>query len=356
MSYDKEQVKDNIEIEDIIEILDFFNAEPIDNGNAIVCRTICHGGDSHKLYYYPEQRLFHCYTGSCGSFDIFELVQKVQNYQDLNKAIFFVVNFLNLQTQLDDDDFERTEDWQIFNRYNKIKEIVPANITEVVLPDFDSKILEHFPQPKIIDWEKEYISKEVCDFMNIRYDPTQGGVLIPHYDINNRLIGIRIRTLLKDQEKYGKYRPWVDNNIRYNHPLAFNLYGIDKAKDNIQQMKTAIVVESEKAVQQMTSYFGTANNICVAVCGSSISKYQFYLLQSLGIKEMVVGFDKDFKELEDEEFNQVVQKLEKIYNKYGSQVNVSFLFDKYGLLDYKSSPLDHGADAFMYLFRNRIIL
>jgi hypothetical protein len=61
------------------------------------------------------------------------------------------------------------------------------------------------------------------------------------------------------------------------------------------------------------SYFGTKSNICVAVCGSSISKYQMQLLIECGAKEVVVGFDKDFVDFNSDERIHVTNKLEKIY-------------------------------------------
>ena len=357
MSYSKEIVKDNLELEDIYSLLDYFNAEPEMYSNYIIAKTICHGGDSHKLYYYENTQLFKCYTGSCGTFDIFELIQKIQDIEDLNKAIYFVVNFFNLQSKINetDDDFS-IEDWKIFSRYDKIEDI-EINNEKVNLPYYDETILRWFPQPLIIPWYKEGISKEVCDYMGIRYNPETGVILIPHKDENDKLVGIRQRTLVQEDEKYGKYKPTKINNKLYNHPLAFNLYGLNKAKENITNMRTAIVVESEKSVLQFMSYFGTAANICVAVCGSSLSKYQFQLLLDSGVQEIIIGFDKDFQEFGTDEYKQVVDKLEKIYHKYGAYVNISFLFDKENnQLGYKDSPLDCGKDKFLYLFRNRVIL
>ena len=105
MSYDKETVKEVIELEDIYNLLEFLNAEPQMYSNYIVARTICHNGDTHKLYYYENTSLFKCYTGACGSFDVFELIQKVQEV-DLNTSIYFIVNFFNLQHKIDEADEE----------------------------------------------------------------------------------------------------------------------------------------------------------------------------------------------------------------------------------------------------------
>lgn len=362
MSYDKDKVKEKIEDEDVFLLLEYLGAEPQNNDNHILCKTICHNGDSHKLYYYYDQKLFKCYTYCQDAFDIFELVMKVKDI-DLNKAIYFIVNFFNLYWQLDEYDDEEfsLEDWKIFSQWDKTNNI-SINNELIVLPEYDKDILKHYPKPRYANWEKDGISKEICDYMGICYNPVDGSIVIPHYDENDRLVGIRERTLVQEEEKWGKYRPMrkIKKNNKfeyYNHPLAFNLYGLNKAKENIKNMQVAIVCEGEKSVLQYLSYFGTANDICVSVCGSSLSKYQFNLLLNLGVKEIVIGFDKDFQDIGDEDYLTTISKLQKIYDKYSSFVNISFLFDKEGnRLGYKNSPLDCGRETFLHLFRNRIVI
>lgn len=355
MSYDKETVKENLELEDIFSLLEYFGAEPEMYGGYIVAKTICHGGDSHKLYYYQNTALCKCYTGACGTFDIFELIQKLQGV-DLNTSIYFVVNFFNLQHKIDEADEESyTEDWKLFKQYEKLTGIEIKN-NKVELPQIEN-YNRYYPEPRILNWEKEGISPEICHYMGIKYNPVNGSIIIPHRDQDGRLVGIRQRTLVKEDEVYGKYRPAKFQNHLCNHPLAFNLYGLYEAKENICNLRTAIVVESEKSVLQYLSYFGTKSDICVAVCGSSLSKYQFQLLLDCGIQELVIGFDKDFDEIGSEDYNKVVSKLQKIYDKYATYVNISFLFDRENnKLGYKDSPLDKGRDVFLYLFSNRIVI
>ena len=135
-------------------------------------------------------------------------------------------------------------------------------------------------------WEKENISKELMDYMGIKYDPVNGAILIPHRDVDNRLIGIRQRTLIQEQEEFGKYRPAKINGKLLNHPLSANLYGLNIAKDNIKRAETAIVLESEKAAMQAMGYLGIDGTIAVGMCGSNLSKYQFQLLLDSGAKEI----------------------------------------------------------------------
>ena len=354
MAYSKEDVKELIGMEDVYNLLEYLDAEPQMFSTHIVAKTICHGGHTHKLYYYENTALFRCYSGECDTFDIFELIQKVQIAENLDQAIYFIVNFFNLQGQVDSGNDFDIEDFKIFDRLKKLLNVKSYRTDEIELKEIPNYI-QYYPQPEIVPWTEEGISKEVCDYMGIRYNPVDGSILIPHYDKNNRLVGIRQRTLVKEDEKYGKYRPARIQGQLCNHPLAFNLYGIGQAKENIEKMGTAIVVESEKSVLQYMSYFGTKSNICDAACGSSLSQYQFQMLLDCGVKEVVLGLDKDFQELYTEEYDQTVRKIDKLYKKFYNRVSISVLFDKYNLLGYKNSPLDCGKEVFLYLWRHRII-
>ena len=110
------------------------------------------------------------------------------------------------------------------------------------------------PHPRILPWEQEGISKEVIKSHNICYNPSSQAIVIPHYNINGELVGIRERTLIKENEIYGKYRPMYLNKTMYNHPLGFNLYNINFSKENIKRTKKAIIFEGEKSPLLYASY------------------------------------------------------------------------------------------------------
>ena len=164
MSYSKDDVKEQLELEDIYNLFEYFEAEPQLYNTYIIAKTICHDGNTHKLYYYENTGLCKCYSGHCGTFDIFELIQKIENV-DLNKAIYFVVNFFNLQSKLreTDEDFS-IEDWKIFNHYKKIDDIEIKNNDKIYLPQI-SDYIKYYPQPRLLNWDKEGISYEVCKFI-----------------------------------------------------------------------------------------------------------------------------------------------------------------------------------------------
>ena len=180
---------------------------------------------------------------------------------------------------------------------------------------------------------------------------------IPHFDKDGRFIGLRGRAICAEEaEHYGKYRPLCINKIQYNHPLGMNLYNLNNSQDNIKVIKKAIVFEGEKSALLYKSYFGIDNDISVACCGSNISAYQVQLLKEAGANEIIIAFDRQFQEIGDNEFKRLKSNLIKIHNKYCKEINVSLIFDKNKLTNYKDSPIDCGPDIFLKLFKERIVL
>lgn len=356
-----EEIKSELSIEQIQELLIHLEGNPIlKNENLIISKTICHCGNSHKLFYYDNTKLFRCYTECDTTFDIFELIIKIKNKEGLKitlpEAINFILNFFHLENRFNKfkKGFESNiQDWEILNRYKKNKE----NKKQIVeMKYYDDKFLSYLPKPHILNWEQEGIKKEVLDKYGICYNGGSQGIVIPHYDKDNHLVGVRERTLIKENEEFGKYRPMILNRQMYNHPLGFNLYNLNNSKYNIAAMKQAIIFEGEKSCLKYASLFGIENDISVACCGSSISSYQMDLLLKLGIKEVIIAFDKQFQNLGDEECQGWTNKLIQIHNKYSSLVKISFMFDKNNLLGYKDSPIDKTMQIFIQLFKERVRL
>lgn len=358
-TYNKDFIKENLTMTDIYEIVTELGGEPVQHNDFITARTICHCGDSHKLYYYSNTHLFRCFTGCADStFDIFELVRKVKGRQEngwhLPKAIEYVAvrfGFDSINQDFENEG-EILPDWEIFNKFSKTNELKDKQIVE--LKTFDGKFLNHLPRPRIPIWLNEGISQTVMNHRGICYDPYSHGIVIPHYDIDGNLIGIRERTLVQEDEVYGKYRPAVINGTMYNHPLGFNLYNINWSKNNIQHLKKAIIYEGEKSTLLHASYFGEDSDISVAVCGSNLINYQFQLLRSLGVQEICIAFDRQYKDVGDAEWKLWTKKLTELHNKYSNYCEVSFIFDKENILGYKMSPIDAGPNVFMDLFNRRI--
>ena len=369
-SYDKDNVKSQIKTEDVIDFLMDFGGDPIVRGNVIVSRTICHHSPdeecSHKLYYYENSGLFQCYTGGCeeSSFDLFQLVIKIFSLQkhqdiDLNSAIIFIANRLGISAEYVDMEGEELDDWKNFSDYDKIKQIkqkTQTGFTFEQLPEYDNIILSRFAYLPIEPWLNEGITQEVMKHHGIGFYPGEEQITIPHYDLCGRLIGIRGRTVIKEEaERFGKYRPLKINNLLYNHPLSKNLYNLNNTSCHIAQIGKAIVFESEKSTMQYGSYFGIENDISVACCGSHFSAYQCELLMKLGAQEIVLALDRQFEEKNDDEFKRLVKNITNIKNKFKNYVTISAIFDKNMITSYKDSPTDQGAEKFLQLYKERIM-
>lgn len=367
INYDKSEIRSNLTLDNIFDLLQEWGGDPEYTDFGILSATICHnlpGEGSKKLYYYENSGLFKCYTGCDSTFDIFELTIKVFHIQhnqtlDLNDAVRYIAAKHGFGGRLEDSPTEEDLlDWTILSNYDRIQNIELGKKKEVTLKEYDDTILSRFNYDiKIRPWLDEGISQEALNQAKIGFYPGGDQITIPHFDINGRFVGLRGRTLCKEEgELYGKYRPLRVNKVMYNHPLGMNLYNLNNSKNNIPIVKKAIVFEGEKSSLLYQSYFGLENDISVACCGSSLSAYQVQLLLDCGAEEIIVAFDRQFQEIGDKEFKHLKSNLLKLYNKYKNFVNISFVFDKNMITGYKDSPIDDGKEIFLKLFKERIVL
>jgi len=362
-SYDKDKIKKNLSLEQVFQLIEFLGGNPKYIPQGFTAETICHneiGLGSRKLYYYDNTKLFHCYT-ECGSMDIFEVFIRAKENKELIKlnlydAIKYIVNFFSLPTEnfLTEGSKSTLSDLKILDSYNlmnKSKESI-----EIKYNIYNDQVLNNlsFMIPSL--WMEEGITVDTMKKYNIKYYGTNHQIIIPHYNLYNELIGIRGRTLVKeDIELYGKYVPVKINGTLYNHPLSQNLFGLNLNINNIRKCKKIIIFEGEKSVLLYDSLFGSNNNISVATCGSSISSFQYDLIKNeCQVDEIIIAYDKEFETLGDNNFKKNIKLLINLAKKVQNYCTVSIIFDKYNVLNYKDAPIDQGKEIFEFLFCNRI--
>lgn len=187
---------------------------------------------------------------------------------------------------------------------------------------------------------------------NIRYCIEQNKIIIPHYDVDNNLIGIRGRALNEEDIAIGKYMPVQIEGRIYSHPLMYNVYGLNIVKDNIKKYRMAIIAESEKSPMQYATMFGKDKNICTACCGSALHSYQVELLTKAGAEKILVAFDKEGKTWE--ERDKYFNKLKSICERYKNKCKMGFIYDSQNLLELKESPFDKGPEIFKNLMKKGV--
>lgn len=252
---DKNTLKENLSLEEVFNYVESLGGEPKKiNEKTFISKTICHnpiGEGQHKLYYYDNTHLFHCYTDCGDSFDIYDLTKKVYKQKNkdysLKQAIFYVADYFGVLINEENaflEEQKELSDWAVFNKNENLKKKIPNQIVQFKY--YKKDILSNYPQPHIKDWELEGISYETLKNNNIHFNPIDSTILIPHYNKDNQLIGIRQRTLVKEDEIFGKYRPAYLKGNLYNHPLGFNLYNLNNSKINIQKFQKAILFEGKR--------------------------------------------------------------------------------------------------------------
>lgn len=352
---DFNQVIEELSDDRVIQLVtELGSDEYIDKSDYIVFKTICHNVDSSdasmKLYYYKKNKRFVCYTECSCSFNIFTLFEKRYNLLGINynyyKDIILKITDKNMISQSLVNGFIT----EYNSEYSKYKIDKP----QVSLKKYNSNILNTFTFFATPEWLNDGISVEAMKRYNILYSIDQNKIIIPHYDINNNLIGIRGRALNEEDLKIGKYMPIQLENQIFAHPLSYNLYGLYNVKDNIKKYGMAIVAESEKSCLQYETMVGIEHNIVVACCGSSFHKYQLDLLLSCGAKKVLIAFDKEWSNNKEKE--KYYSKLKSICDRYKQFCKMGFIFDFQNLLQLKDSPFDKGFDVIKQLINKGVWL
>ena len=344
---DYEQIVKDLKDEEVIRLMYELGVDRHEEtDNYIIFPTICHNENateaSMKLYYYKDTHLLYCYTedGPMSIYKFLENYYKTRNIeynwgQDILKVVFQCSAATELTTK------ETIFKQSLKDKYRKRQSIQ--------LAAYSPNVLESFVKQYPIEWLEDNISAGAMDKYNIRYSISQNKIIIPHYDINNRLVGIRGRALNESEIAYAKYAPVQIEDIVYKHKLSLNLYGLNHNWENIKELGICYIAESEKAVLQ-SELFGE-KNCTVAICGSSLNIYQIKLLmQHCQPKEIVLCLDKEELPGEDKYF----YKLWDMCSKYKLYTNMSFIYDRENLLNLKDSPFDRGRNIFNKLLEKRV--
>lgn len=347
------QVIEQISDYDIVDILvDLGSDEPSFVRDGMLFNTICHneaGYGKKKLHYHSETKTFFCYTECHNIGNIFKLVMKVRECS-FREAYEYVCLKLNISTTSLKYGFSHEKsDNSFIRKFNK------KSIKKDAIEIRDDKVLNKFWSNLFHkSWIDDNISVEVMKIFGIRYDIYENRIIIPHFDENNNLIGIRCRYLdAKKVEEGKKYMPITVENVLYNYPTSLSLYGLNFNKNNIKKYKKVIIGESEKFVMQHRTYY--EDSVAVAISGSFISQEQIEILKKYEVDEIIIALDKEF-ENEEEEKTYMEKVQYKFVNPLCKYFTISIIWDTENDLDLKDAPTDKGKQIFEKLYKNRFLI
>ena len=233
---DYKEIIDNLKVSSVIELMKRLGADRYkEEENQIIFPTICHNEHadeaSMKLYFYKNTKMFYCYT-ECGAMSIFKLLK---NYYEARGIEYDWVT----------DIYNVIMDCSSFNpmgfvapKYKSLREKYGAERKVAQLPEYNKGALDTFIRRYPPEWLNDGISRAAMDKFDIRYSISQNKIIIPHRDVDGRLVGIRGRALTEwEIENVGKYMPVKLEQLWYKHPLSMNLYGLYENKATIKKHK-----------------------------------------------------------------------------------------------------------------------
>lgn len=338
------RLKENLSSDNIITLMDSLGADFIYQAqNQIRFKSICHNSDSYKLYYFIETKSFYCFRES-RAFDAISLVQHVKHI-DFNQAVSYICSILHLQVgQIEQND--SVDNWTELRRFLPNAEPEPDKLLT-----YDKSILSLFDHLYPQEWLDYGISADILDKFGIGWYARQACISIPVL-FNGQLVGVRGRYTREQDVAKGKYRPicTLDGTV-LKFPSSACLYGYDQNKAAIEKSRQVVLFESEKSVLKAPQY-GTDN--ALAVFGSNISKQHIQLLLELGVNDVVLAFDSDYKQVGDDEFNFFVVKMKKLAAKLKPYFSVSIVYNNQGYDMYKCNMMDIPYEQAMKLWESRV--
>ena len=333
----------------IIELMDAMGAPLMKaDSNNLIFPSICHHGadcQSHKprLYYYIESQSWFCFVCHFSG-DTISLVQHVKHL-DFNQAVSYICSVLHLQVgQIEQN--EQIDNWVELRRFLPNAEPEPDKLLT-----YDKSILSLFDHLYPQEWLDYGISADILDKFGIGWYARQACISIPVV-FNDQLVGVRGRYTREQDVAKGKYRPicTLDGTV-LKFPSSACLYGYDQNKDAIEKSRQVVLFESEKSVLKAPS-FGIAN--ALAVFGSNISKQHIQLLLELGVNDVVLCMDSDYKQVGDDEFKFFVVKMKKLAVKLKPYFSVSIVYNNQGYDMYKCNMMDIPYEQAMKLWESRV--
>lgn len=310
---------------------------------------------SPKLYFYKDSQIYFGYTSS-RSYDIISLVQTRLSLLKQPCSFLDACQFIIDTTNINPDSISRIKkdghvyDWSNLERFIRVRKYGNQ------LSEYNRNIIDTLPQLYPQAWIDEGISEETMDKYQIRYYERCNQTVIPCFDDEARLVGVRVRNWDKDRVEQAKYMPLVTLDgqcYKFNTNQVF--YGINYNKPEIERTGKVIIVESEKAVMKLDTYMGR-HNIALGMYGSNLGIQRRNQLLKMGVNTVSYVVDNDFIGQDDEFFEQWREKIRHFIKLWDGFCRVEIVWDNLGLLGPKENATDRTKEVWEQLWENREII
>lgn len=310
---------------------------------------------SPALVFFPDTKIFIGYTSS-RSYDAISLVQTRLNLLGQTCSFLDACNWILEKTALDPTKITKpltnthVYDWSELERFVRVRKYGNQ------LPEYNRNIIDTLPPLYPQAWIDEGISKETMAKYQIRYYERCNQTVIPCFDSEARLIGVRVRNWDKDRVEQAKYMPLITLDgqcYKFNTNQMF--YGINYNKPEIERIGKVIIVESEKAVMKLDTYMGR-HNIALGMYGSNLGIQRRNQLIKMGVNTVSYVVDNDFIGQDDEFFEQWREKIQHFIKLWDGFCRIEIVWDNLGLLGPKENATDSTKEVWEQLWENREII
>lgn len=271
--------------------------------------------------------------------DLLTLVQYNKKLSNNNFSFFDTVKYLHniLGLQLtykkkEEKKEEVVDPLYIFKKVKKRKR--RCDVLDIKTIEEDE--LHDFVPHVHIDFYREGIMPWTIKKFGLAYSYRYKRNIIPlRYWLTGELLGFNMRTSVENYEMFDIKKYFITPGYQ----KQMNLFGLWENKEGIQEKKYVVVYEAEKSVLKRDSLNDPTG---VAVSGHEISDEQAKILIGLNV-EIIIAFDKDID----------IEHIRHCCEKFYGIRKISYIYDKWDLLDDKDSPADACNKIFEFMMQYR---
>lgn len=327
ITYDREQLREMCDKVNLLEYAQGVMEFKRSGYDCYMAHCTKHYDRTASLCITPSKNLYYCF--SCHRKG--NIINFMIDYEGL--SFQSAVEKIAEMTGSDIKQVRQSDAIGVFRRVAR-QEKVKVVERKILSPDYMDQFQKIDGEPH--EWIEEGIDPAVMERYGVRIDTKSNRIVYPVYDNDGNLIGAKGRTRFENYKLLG-----IPKYINYTKIGTTDFFqGIQQANPHILKRKEVIVVEGLKSVMKLAGW-GYENVIASET--SCMNDAQINLLIKMGIKDVVVAFDKDIS------YHSIVglsAKLRKFANVYA-------VIDKDNLLEEKDSPCDKGYEVWETLYAQK---